>query len=60
MKGSVDRYNNSEERKEPHTFPCISATRERQTERTITHQKIQALWGRVKGIIFTRAFAKMR
>jgi hypothetical protein len=56
MKGSVDRYNNSEDSKEPRTFPCISST----TDRGITHKKIRALWGRVKDIALTRAFTKMR
>jgi hypothetical protein len=39
MKSSVDRYNNSEESKEPRTFPCTSAI----PDRGITHKKIRAL-----------------
>jgi hypothetical protein len=58
MKGSVDRYNNSEERKEPHTFLCTSVIRDRGI--TQTHKKIRALWRIVKDIALTRAFAKMR
>jgi hypothetical protein len=37
MKGSVDRYNNSEERKEPHTFLCTSVIRDRGITHTHTH-----------------------
>jgi len=39
MKGSVDRYNNSEERKEPHTFLCTSVIRDRGI--TNTHTRAQ-------------------
>ena len=43
MKGSVDGYNNSEDSKEPHTFPCSSTIRDRGITHTHTQEDTGSL-----------------
>ena len=45
MKGSVDRYNNSEERKVPHTHLCVLLLFETGVSHTHTHTHTNKRYG---------------